>query len=79
MEVDQPAPVETTEGDTKATEKKEEKAAPVKKAYVAQVDPISGDLVPECTAYLRLLLILANLDANRVKEVRHILLMIAHS
>jgi 26S proteasome regulatory subunit N3 len=37
--------------------------------YTAPVDPTTGDLLPECTVYLRLLLILANLDAGHVKQV----------
>lgn len=76
MEVDQPAvPAATAEataedGEKSTSEKKEEKpVVPAKKAYVPQADPITGDLVPECAAYLRLLIILANLDAKRVKEV----------
>ena len=34
------------------------------------IDPNTHDLFPEGTIYIRLLLILANLDAERVKEVR---------
>jgi len=72
MEVD-PAPETAVEGQEtkdgeKAEEKKvEKKAAPPK--YIVPVDAATGDLVLEGTVYIRLLLILANLDAQRVKEV----------
>jgi 26S proteasome regulatory subunit N3 len=38
------------------------------KKYSPPVDPTTQDLLPECVAYLRLLLISANLDAGRVIE-----------
>lgn len=40
-----------------------------KKKFVPPIDPATGDLLPEGIVYLRLLLILANLDAGRVVEV----------
>lgn len=40
-----------------------------KKKFVPLIDPATGDLLPEAIVYLRLLLILANLDAGRVVEV----------
>ncbi|ADV20103.1 26S proteasome regulatory subunit N3 [Cryptococcus gattii E566] len=39
-----------------------------KKKFVPPIDPATGDLLPEGIVYLRLLLILANLDAGRVVE-----------
>lgn len=39
------------------------------KKYNAPVDGQSGDLIIEGTAYLRLLLVLMNLDAGKVEEV----------
>ena len=35
----------------------------------APVDAVTQDLLPECIVYIRLLLILSNLDAGNVKEV----------
>lgn len=78
MEVD-PTPAaepaaETKEGEeAKETGDKDKKAkntaaAPPK--YTAPIDPTTSDLLPECTVYLRLLMILANLDAGRVQQVR---------
>lgn len=40
-----------------------------KKKFVPPIDPVTGDLLPEGIVYLRLLLILANLDAGHVVEV----------
>jgi 26S proteasome regulatory subunit N3 len=66
MQVDPtPAPT-TTEGekdkDTKASSKK----------YSAPTEGENGDLILEGVAYLRLLLILMNLDAGKVEEVSRI-------
>lgn len=47
----------------------EEKGEAPKKAYTAPIDPITNDLVIEGTIYLRLLLILLNLDAGRTQLV----------
>ena len=41
------------------------------KKFNPPVDPSTQDLLPECIIYLRLLLILANLDAGRIHEVGH--------
>ncbi len=43
-------------------------APPIKK-FTPPLDPATQDTVPEAVVYLRLLLILANLDAGKVKEV----------
>jgi 26S proteasome regulatory subunit N3 len=37
--------------------------------YTAPLDGQTGDLILEATAYLRLLLVLMNLDAGKVEEV----------
>lgn len=58
MEVDSSAPA--AEGTTVPTPKKK---------FVAPIYPATGDLLPEGIVYLRLLLILANLDAGRIIEV----------
>lgn len=58
MEVDSSAPA--AEGTTVATPKKK---------FVPPIYPATGDLLPEGIVYLRLLLILANLDAGRIIEV----------
>jgi 26S proteasome regulatory subunit N3 len=42
--------------------------APSGKKYSPPVDSSTQDLLPECVVYLRLLLILANLDAGRVEQ-----------
>ncbi|OCF36915.1 26S proteasome regulatory subunit N3 [Kwoniella heveanensis BCC8398] len=57
------------DGAKKDEEKKDtkEKEASKKKAYTPPVDA-SGDLLPEGVMYLRLLLILANLDAGKINE-----------
>nr|ODN97792.1 26S proteasome regulatory subunit N3 [Cryptococcus depauperatus CBS 7855] len=39
-----------------------------KKKFVPPIDPSTGDLLPEGIVYIRLLLVLMNLDAGRVKE-----------
>ena len=44
-------------------------AATTPKKYTAPVDPTTGDLLPECIMYLRLLLLLANLDAGFTQQV----------
>lgn len=58
MEVDSSAPA--AEGTTVPTPKKK---------FVPPIYPATGDLLPEGIVYLRLLLILANLDAGRIIEV----------
>jgi len=45
---------------------------PPAKKFTPPIDPTNQDLMPECTVYLRLLLILANLDAGKVQEVRDV-------
>jgi 26S proteasome regulatory subunit N3 len=42
--------------------------SPSGKKYSPPVDSSTQDLLPECVVYLRLLLILANLDAGRVEQ-----------
>jgi 26S proteasome regulatory subunit N3 len=79
MEVDAAPAVSTstteaakTDDDASGSKDKEagEKPKPApKKVYAAPVDPVTGDLLLEGTVYLRLLLILANLDASNVKLV----------
>jgi 26S proteasome regulatory subunit N3 len=39
------------------------------KKYQPPVDAQTGDLIPEATVYLRLLLILMNLNAGKLEEV----------
>ena len=66
MQVDSAStPAPTTEGEEK--EKETPKSSPRK--YTAPVDGQTEDLILEGTAYLRLLLILLNLDAGKVEEV----------
>ena len=60
---------EVKEGETEEKDKKAKKTVVQPPKYIAPIDPITGDLSPECTVYLRLLLILANLDAARVQQV----------
>ena len=60
---------EVKEGETEEKDKKAKKTVVQPPKYTAPIDPITGDLMPECTVYLRLLLILANLDAARVQQV----------
>ena len=67
MQVDSAStPAPTTEG-----EEKEKETAKVssKPKYTAPVDGQTEDLILEGTAYLRLLLVLMNLDAGKVEEV----------
>jgi 26S proteasome regulatory subunit N3 len=67
MQVDSAStPAPTTEGDEK---EKETPKASSKPKYTAPVDGQTEDLILEGTAYLRLLLILMNLDAGKVEEV----------
>lgn len=61
MDVDAPVTEETS-----AT-----KPAAVSRKYVAPVDPASGDLIPEGVVYLRLLLLLANIDAGKIEQVSY--------
>ena len=68
MEVD-PAPEIANEVQEVKDEKKAEDKVKATPKYIVPVDAATGDLVLEGSAYLRLLLILANLDAQRVKEV----------
>jgi hypothetical protein len=42
----------------------------VAKKFTPPINATTGDLLPECTAYIRLLLILANLDAGHIEQVR---------
>ena len=66
MQVDSAStPAPTTEGE----EKEKETPKPSPRKYTAPVDGQSEDLILEGTAYLRLLLILLNLDAGKVEEV----------
>lgn len=58
MEIDSSIPA--AEGTTAPTPKKK---------FVPPIYSATGDLLPEGIVYLRLLLILANLDAGRVVEV----------
>ena len=44
-------------------------APPAAKKYTPPIDQPTGDLIPEGTVYLRLLLVLLNLDAGKVVEV----------
>jgi 26S proteasome regulatory subunit N3 len=68
MQVDSSAP--TTEvGETDKEKEKEATKASSGKKYTAPLDGQSGDLIIEATAYLRLLLVLMNLDAGKVEEV----------
>lgn len=60
MEVDEPKEEKEGESSTPAP-------APAKK-YTAPVDSATQDLIPEGVVYLRLLLILAALDAGKVAE-----------
>ncbi|WWD17477.1 hypothetical protein CI109_101918 [Kwoniella shandongensis] len=62
MEVD-PAPAATTTTTAEGT------TTPAsKKKFTPPIDGASGDLLPEGVMYIRLLVILLNLDAGRVKE-----------
>lgn len=61
MDVDAPVAEETS-----AT-----KPTTVSRRYVAPVDPASGDLIPEGVVYLRLLLLLANIDAGKIEPVSY--------
>lgn len=63
MEVDTPVPA------TEGTAAEAGTSPSPKKKFVPPIDPATGDLLPEGIVYLRLLLILANLDAGRVVEV----------
>lgn len=72
MEVDEPEKDKEADKDGKDKEGKEGEsstavAAPPKK-YVAPVDQSTQDLIPEAIVYLRLLLVLAALDAGKVAE-----------
>jgi 26S proteasome regulatory subunit N3 len=60
-------PAPTTEGEDK--EKDLEASKPSPRKYTAPVDGQTEDLILEGTAYLRLLLVLMNLDAGKVEEV----------
>jgi 26S proteasome regulatory subunit N3 len=72
MQVDSSAP--TTEvGETDKEKEKEASKASSGKKYTAPLDGQSGDLIIEGTAYLRLLLVLMNLDAGKVEEVSFLL------
>ncbi|WVF71655.1 hypothetical protein IAT40_006463 [Kwoniella sp. CBS 6097] len=67
-----PSPSAAADGDKKDGEAKKDEgdkkeAISKKKAYTPPVDA-SGDLLPEGVMYLRLLLILANLDAGKINE-----------
>ena len=70
MEVDStPAPAPeanrtTTESNGTATS-----ATTIPKKFSPPIDPTNQDLLPECIVYLRLLLLLANLDAGKIQEV----------
>jgi 26S proteasome regulatory subunit N3 len=67
MQVDSAStPAPTTEGEEK---EKENPKASSKPKYTAPVDGQTEDLILEGTAYLRLLLVLMNLDAGKVEEV----------
>jgi hypothetical protein len=64
MEVDESAPAPTG-----ADASGEASSAAQPKKFSPPLDGVSQDLIPEGVAYLRLLLILMNLDAGKVKEV----------
>jgi len=67
MQVDSAStPAPTTEGEEK---EKETTKVSSKPKYTAPVDGQTEDLILEGTAYLRLLLVLMNLDAGKVEEV----------
>ena len=67
MEVD-PAPSEEKEKDSdKAKDSEAAKPAAPAFKYTAPVDPLTGDLLPEGTVFLRLLLLLAVIDAGDLK------------
>lgn len=63
MEVD-----EAPKDDDEKKEGESSKPAPAPKKYTAPVDSATQDLIPEGVVYLRLLLILAALDAGKVAE-----------
>lgn len=67
MQVDSAStPAPTTEGEDKEKDTPKSSTRP---RYIAPVDGQTEDLILEGTAYLRLLLILLNLDAGKVEEV----------
>jgi len=66
MQVDSSVPTTETAGEK---EKETDALKASGKKYNAPVDGQSGDLIIEGTAYLRLLLVLMNLDAGKVEEV----------
>jgi 26S proteasome regulatory subunit N3 len=71
MQVDSAStPAPTTEGEEKD---KETPKASSKPQYTAPVDGQTEDLILEATAYLRLLLVLMNLDAGKVEEVSQLI------
>jgi 26S proteasome regulatory subunit N3 len=45
-----------------------------KKPFAPPLDSATQDLLPECTVYLRLLLVLAAIDAGKIEEVRNLML-----
>jgi 26S proteasome regulatory subunit N3 len=67
MEIDS-VPTEATPAEATASTS----AAQAKK-FSPPLDGISQDLIPEAVVYLRLLLILMNLDAGKVKEVSQLM------
>lgn len=64
MDIDQ-TPAETAPTAAASTSE----AATGAKKFSPPLDGVSQDLIPEAVAYLRLLLILMNLDAGKVEEV----------
>lgn len=66
MQVDSSVPASEATGEK---EKETDASKASGKKYNAPVDGQSGDLIIEGTAYLRLLLVLMNLDAGKVEEV----------
>lgn len=59
----------------KAADGAASKSATAPRKNAGPVDPVTHDLLPEGIAYLRLLIILAALDAGRVDEVSFFVLL----
>lgn len=63
-----PAPAPAAEASTSATTTTAAAAPSQPKKYTAPIDQTTSDLIPEAIVYLRLLIILAALDAGKVAE-----------
>jgi 26S proteasome regulatory subunit N3 len=70
MEVDQPQTTTEKAPETSTASTTTTSPAASAKKYSPPVDAATGDLVIEGVIYLRLLLILLNLDAGKVEQVR---------